>query len=828
MFCFQRRFNSPTELITPELFWALAKAPETARKVSEGRAALKKGDKATYDKKKKSLPLMIFIATYDESEKEIENKETGETTKVKGMWRNQQHVNLNGLVVVDYDHLEGDVREVWAKAYAKLSDEDKARIVLVYVTPSGHGLKVVLLADPNIGNLIANQKDYSAKLGLACDEQCRDGSRGAFLTTDKDIIYIDEEKLFNYENKAFGERYDALYRDGRSQDTNEVVLGTDYTDLHGLSSVADQGGETSLTYNGVPVLKIVEAWIGDKDLTNKRHDTLVELSSHLRYIVGRNPKKITEVVSQLPWVQELAKEGEDVGGTVKSVMDFKYKEYMPKKLKDALAKTGADNPDRGQGPVRAVDSSSHDRDQSPCQDGSQQEDVYAMLPLDKWAEELEEMAQYYPCMKQLFMNVHPHKKPAVLFAGAALYGTLMTRSYYHFWYEPEIVRRLNYCIFIIGDPGAGKNVIEKFYKKIADPMIQADQIGIDAVNRYKESRTERTTSSKAQKGEALKKPEVIIRVHPARTATGEFIRHMRSAVEVVQGVPMNLHMFSFDAELDNVTKNNKGGDWKDREILELKAFHNEEDGQMYANQESVSGMFNVYWNFIYTGTPYALHRKVNQRNYGTGMSSRLAVIPLPDVGLAKRNQEVDPEANETLKEWAYRLDKVSGELPIEPLNDETYEWQSSRMEIALFNGDKADRQLLKRIPYYGIGISLPFIVMRHWDEWQEHRTLTMDEMDRRLCRLAMEIQYRSQQFFFGEMAFNYFADQNKEFVVRRRTTRYDECFRKLPDEFKTQQFMECFGCSSSAAARAIKRLKKDGMIENAKYGVYKKVLQELP
>ena len=813
MFCFQRRFNSPTELITPELFWALAKAPETARKVSEGRAALKKGDKATYDKKKKSLPLMIFIATYDESEKEIENKKTGETTTVKGMWRSQQHVNLNGLVVVDYDHLEGDVREVWAKAYAKLSDEDKARIVLVYVTPSGRGLKVVLLADPDIGNLIMNQKDFSAKLGLACDEQCKDGSRGAFLTTDKDIIYIDEEKLFNYENKAFGERYDALYRDGHSQDTNEDVT-------HPLPE--GEGGE-ELTYNGVPVLKIIEAWIGDKDLTNKRHDTLVELSSHLRYIVGRNPKKITEVVSQLPWVQELAKEGEDVGGTVKSVMDFKYKEYMPKKLKDALAKAGADG---GQVPVSPEAQSVSDRNLSPV--SSDPEDVYAMLPLDKWAEELEEMAQYYPCMKQLFMNVHPHKKPAVLFAGAALYGTLMTRSYYHFWYEPEIVRRLNYCIFIIGDPGAGKNVIEKFYKKIADPMIQADQIGIDAVNRYKESRTERTTSSKAQKGEALKKPEVIIRVHPARTATGEFIRHMRSAVEVVQGVPMNLHMFSFDAELDNVTKNNKGGDWKDREILELKAFHNEEDGQMYANQESVSGMFNVYWNFIYTGTPYALHRKVNQRNYGTGMSSRLAVIPLPDVGLAKRNQEVDPEANETLKEWAYRLDKVSGELPIEPLNDETYEWQSSRMEIALFNGDKADRQLLKRIPYYGIGISLPFIVMRHWDEWQEHRTLTMDDMDRRLCRLAMEIQYRSQQFFFGEMAFNYFADQNKEFVVRRRSTKYDECYAKLPDEFKTKDFMECFGCGSSTAATSIKRLKKDGAIKNVKFGLYKKVLQELP
>jgi hypothetical protein len=451
-----------------------------------------------------------------------------------------------------------------------------------------------------------------------------------------------------------------------------------------------------------------------------------------------------------------------------------------------------------------------------------------MLPLDAWAEELQEMAECYPCLRELFMNVHPHKMPAVWFSSAALFGTLMTRAWYHFWYDPEITRRLNYCIFIIGDPGAGKNIVEKFYKKIADPMIQADQCLIDAVNRYKEGRTERTTSTKAQKGEALKRPVVGIRVHPARTATGEFIRHMNAAVETVQGQPLNLHMFSFDAELDNVTKQNKGGDWKDREIMELKAFHNEEEGQMYANQESYTGMFNIYWNFIYTGTPYALHRKVNQRNFGTGMSTRLAVIPLPDKGLAKRYQQVDPNANETLRTWAYRLDKVEGEIPIEALNDETYDWQSSHMEIAEFNGDKADRTLLKRIPYYGIGISLPFILMRHWDEWQESKTLTMDDKDRRLCRLAMEIQYKCQQFYFGEMAFNYFADQNKEFVQRRRSTRYDECFRKLPDEFKTQHVMECFGTSQSTAWKVINRFVSEGIVENIKYGLYRKLVNELP
>ena len=464
----------------------------------------------------------------------------------------------------------------------------------------------------------------------------------------------------------------------------------------------------------------------------------------------------------------------------------------------------------------------------PLEGAGEADDVYSQLPLDKWASELQEMAEFYPCMKELFVNVHPHKLPAVLFSSAALFGTLMTRAWYHFWFAPKIVRRLNYCIFIIGDPGAGKHMIEEFYKQIADPMIQADSCLIDAVNRYKEGRTERTTSTKAQKGEALKRPAVGIRVHPARTATGEFIRHMNAAIETIDGKPLNLHMFSFDSELDNVTKNNKGGDWKDREILELKAFHNEEDGQMYANQESVTGMFNVYWNFIYTGTPYALHRKVNQRNFGTGMSTRLAVIPLPDKGKVERYQEVIEGSEETLKKWAYRLDKVAGEIPIEPLNDETYEWQTDKMEIAEFNGDKADRMLLKRIPYYGIGISLPFILMRHWDEWQEHHTLSMDELDKRFCRVVMEIQYQSQKFFFGEMAFNYFADQNKEFVQRRRTTRYDECFRQLPEEFNTQQFKDSFCTSDSATSRALKRLKEDGVIKKVSYGVYRKKLKELP
>ena len=836
MFCYQRRHNnSRTQLITPEEFWAYARAPRTAQLVAEARQALESGDKKTYDQKKKQLALMVFIGTFDEWERKMEDKRTGRTWKEKAMWRCQSHVHLNGLVVADYDHLEGDVRQLWADAYERLSPEDKARIVMVFVTPSGQGLKPVFTADPTIGNLIDNQLDFSRKLGLPLDESCKDGSRGAFMTTADDIIFINEEKLFTYEDKEFSARFDALYRDGQSQATNpssrlsvahgEISTAAAREVLDKPSGKAERstaldmttGGGTlgktegiEATYNGMPVMEIVKKWSQQHFTSDdvSRHESSIRLARDLLIMLDRDQSRVLSVLKSQPWVQAIISErGEDVERTVSDALNYlkaqesenakKGRAWLPKVSKE----------------MKAV---------------IEENDVYSVLPLDKWAEELQEMAEYYPCLKELFVNVHPHKLPAVLFSSAALFGTLMTRAWYHFWFAPKIVRRLNYCIFIIGDPGAGKHMIEEFYKQIADPMIQADQGMTDALNRYKESRTERSTSSKAQKAEPLKKPEVGIRVHPARTATGEFIRHMLAAKEIVQGQPLNLHMLSFDSELDNVTKNNKGGDWKDREILELKAFHNEEDGQMYANQESISGMFNVFWNFIYTGTPYALHRKVNQRNFGTGMSTRLAVIPLPDKGNAERYQQVIEGSEETLKMWAYRLDKVQGEIPIEPLNDETYEWQTDRMEIAEFNGDKADRMLLKRIPYYGIGISLPFILMRHWDEWQEYHTLSMDEIDKRFCRIVMEIQYQSQKFFFGEMAFNYFADQNKEFVVRKRSSRYSECFRKLPEEFKTQQFMEIFGVSQPSASKAITRFRNDGLIEVVKYGIYKKTVSELP
>ena len=427
MFCYQRSFGLPTEVVTLEQFRALITAPETFRKVKEAREALEKGDRKAYDQKKKRLPLMVFIGTFEESDRVIEDKKGNKRTE-RGCWRTQEHVCLNGLVVADYDHLEGDMRKLWDEAYARLSDEDKARIMLVFVTPSGQGLKVVFTADVNIGNLIDNVLDLSAKLGFEADKSGKDGCRGAFMTAENDIIIINKE-LFTYENNEFAEKFNAEYHAGHSQPTIKthpqplsVSEGSGQTQDSELSSLPIQGEQEGGLYHGVPYQKIVAAWIGDKKIEQgDRHKTSLILADHLRYITDNDPVLIEKILRETPFVKDIVKErNENVAGTVESAMKFDFLRNTPKRMQEALKAVGADpsQPPLCRGGVDAPPK------QGEIERGS---DVYGVLPLDQWASELQEMAKYYPCMKELFLNVHPHKLPAVWFSSAALYGTLMTR-----------------------------------------------------------------------------------------------------------------------------------------------------------------------------------------------------------------------------------------------------------------------------------------------------------------------------------------------------------------------------------------------------------------
>ena len=171
MFCYQQDFFHETREVDRDRFWALVRAPYTKELIDgirehrrmaavcleagDGDAAKEYNRKA--DALKKKLPAFVFQATFDET--------TSKSGK-KGRWRKQAATRLTGIAVMDIDHVDGSLKEIWLEAYAKLSDEDKGRILLVYITPSGHWLKIVFKADAARGNLIDNQHYMARVLGL--------------------------------------------------------------------------------------------------------------------------------------------------------------------------------------------------------------------------------------------------------------------------------------------------------------------------------------------------------------------------------------------------------------------------------------------------------------------------------------------------------------------------------------------------------------------------------------------------------------------------------------------------------------------------------------
>ena len=777
MFCYQKNFSNPTLPVDEPQFWGLVKATKWNENIDKYRE--------THDAAlKRKLPAFIFQATFDET--------TSKAGKV-GAWRKQAATRLTGLVVMDIDHVENpqEVYESWFKAL----NLETLGILLIYITPSGKGLKIVFKADVAKGNLIDNQHAMAKVLGVEVDESCKDASRMSFICKETDILYLDKE-LFTYENKEFGERYNDLYRDGHSA-AEKSALGSAANQRDRLpvsvlkqEPVPGDSPVDSPAFKGIPYSEIISEWWlrnGGEPQEGERNVKLYQLAVNLRAICDNNRDLLLEIMPRLGLDEQ----------ELRSIVESACKEPpkgLSKPMREVLASRG----------VQTTPA-------PPNSEGEMEEQ------LEMWGEQIEAMMPEFPILRDICKGLKRRQYPAAVFVAGGLMMTLMTRCTYRFYHRPEELRRLNNSTLIIGDPACGKSFATRLYKLLAGPMIAADQVGKDAINAYRELMRTRGANK-----EKPKKPKAVIRVHPARTSNAQFIQDMVNAVEEVDGEPMHLHMLTFDTELDNTLAVQKGGSWIDKQTLELKAFHNEEDGQAYSNNDSVMQDFNVFWNYIYTGTPIALKKKVNEQNFGSGLATRLTVIPLPPTKyeMMDREKVVDYESDNRLKAWAEKLDKTKGELSLEKIVDELYDWTARRMMDARDNDSRADEMLLKRCAYHGLNFSAPFIVMRHWDKMHQDGNywcgeFETDEADWRLAEMLVNIQFLCQRHYFGAMADAYFDNKLKDASVNvQRKHKTFEAFERLPEEFTIADVMKCFHLATEGSARVkIKRLVDDHLIE---------------
>ena len=768
--------------------------------------------------KKSSLPAVIPTVTHFTESKNQWGK--------LGLWRVQSNGYLSGLDVLDADHVPNPEQRI--EEWLKRDDFKDLGIVWIFITPSGEGIKVVFKAREDWGNLQDNAYQMAEILGVLdyADGQTKNADHAHFIPKMSDVKYIDWKELFGYENPAYEIRYGEAYRRGESEPTKprwqelerqrkeqrKQQTGTT-TSSAGALPAATTVQPITLSEREQAIIKVLNEHYGDSLAEGRRHETFLrETAPWLLLLTDNNAEKSLAISRQLNYVKNWTDQSpNELENCVDTVQKKPLLRRRPKVLEELLQKAGID------------------KDMPATVDCNI--DPMADLPFEHWCSEIEELWAEYPCLREV-CQPHPRRLwPFLLFASAAMMGTCMTLCYYKFYADRSKRFRLNYIILGVGDPASGKGTLDRLQELLLAPIIESDKMADDATNSWKEMK-----DNSGANHDTKARDKIYNRMFGPRASNGEFIRSMINCKTLVDGEDMNNHMVTVDSEKDNSINMSKSGGWQNRDIMVLKSFHNEYDSQHYQNNLSVSGRFRIYWNQIETCTPPTLKRLVNERNFNTGLDTRMATIPMGKPDFDMMPLEGDDglsliAANQTLKDWSNRLDQRRGELPLWPLVEHVHKWCDERRAIAEFNDkDQADWLLIKRVPYYGINVSAPYVDMRHWEEREKTGSYTIDDVDRRLCDLVLDIQYRTQLHFYYDLHRLYYDNQLRDAAQqKRRTNKFIECFRLLPEEFTTEKFAQVFGYANNRAGqKTLQRLEEDKAIERTMRGHYKKLVSELP
>ena len=791
----QKKLQAMTEQIaTAEQLEGVFNNPETYRKVCQIREARKKGDLKKANSIKNSLEGLIFVADdFAECEKPVNIVVNGKKQEVMelGKWRLQKSAHLNGLAVLDVDHLEQDPHEL----FRQWSDEQLRQlgVLLVFITSSNEGIKFVFIARKEWGNLIENACELARQLGLKADESGKDASRMSFAPSRQagDILFYDAERMFSYENPEYDKLFGEAYRKGDSKGAAQEVKSLEVKKF----SISD------LKYKNVSMQKIVDCWMGDNmPEPGERHKTSLLLADHLRYICDANPAMIEAILRAQPWVQDIIRErNENVSQTVKSALAYKEEKRMPRRMYHALRDAGVDE----------LSGLSKRR-----------------LPYDDWARRLKKLQ--LGCYASAVAYIDDDEvKPGGVTTAAGMYDTLLTKTQYQDWEGYQ--HRLNIMSIVVGGPATGKGFAVKQDEYIMEVLREADAEGRELERQYKEGLNERETSQKEQKKEALKRPTAVVRDCPVKTSNNVMYRRMQNAaVPTPEGALYYYHLYTFAAELLSIVK--ASGSFQEKRDVMLHSFHNEMNGVDYSNKDSVNGLFPVFYNFVATGTSTSLKKFINPSNIGDGLATRLSVFVMPTGNFKMRPMSKKPKsmhaANE-MKMWARRFDSLQGEITgLDKLVAHVYNMVALRAEEASNEGDEVTLTMMKRMQDKVMALCIPQVIstQNSWDEFQQTMTVKITRQHLEFATLMFEILYACEEALFGLMWQDYFDNEQRDEQPRITYDKTNEYFQQLPQEFTTNDVKTVWGYTANATASGrIRKLIEAGLVKKLRQGHFQKL-----
>jgi len=523
---------------------------------------------------------------------------------------------LSSTIGMDIDHIPKE--EMPGVRDRILNKKDELGLKMLEESARGKGYHLVFSRRPELSQE-ENLKWASEVLGVEFDSGAKDITRVFFTTTSSELIFLD----------------DGIFE-------AEEVLGTNFTNLHEISSCPSAGSGTGSlpekirdnsrnsrnscqNYNGVPYVEIIrkywELFNGGKEpVEGDRNALTFELAVTLRSICGYSLEMMQQVIPNY-WADSEGKcSKEDLTEWNNTLMNAlkEPKKGMPYRLRQVM------NALKEQNRVKACGGT-----------------MTTPPPMSK---------RLPPLIKLLTKNVPWMYKPAVASAVFPALGAHLHGVKFRYW--DNVLHEPTFMNLLVGRQSVGKGSIKKPIEYIMEDIRQRD-----IPNRQREAEWKQKNPGARQK----KDPR------PTDICIQMLIDNLTDAVFNQRIVDANNNgerfIFTSVDEIEALKKVTSKGTVDEVGLLIRKAFDNSLAGQERVGADSVSGIAPLRWNFNASTTPPNA-RKFFYKMVNDGTVSRLDVATIICDDDGEEHTPIfgiyDNKFAEELKPYIDRLEAANG------------------------------------------------------------------------------------------------------------------------------------------------------------------------
>ena len=765
---------------------------------------------------KKMLPVFCFQATFPDGK------------------RSNKSAKPNGLVMIDLDGLE-EPRATFSELLAKDKDFFVGQVVLVTITPSGHGLRVVFKGNQQM-DYVQNQHWFGEHFGVKVDEACKDLARCSFAVPDKYVI-MESEGLFSLtpdpSPKGEGSSYSAKEHTTTTSERGEKSLTPTTSERGGNSGKEDAGkvleqlerdDEGNYLYRGMRIDDIIEQFFGltgGKLASGERNMRLQRLAVNLRYILENDAEAVKAVI--MKHAAGLAET--EVASIAKKACEYSMNCVMPKTLQAAIENVKAR--------MRKDEDKQDDGEEGSL---SMVQTGYNELSVDyEFVNSRIDEIKFPASMNATMAGVPKEVRMGALLSMLPFLYTLLTRICFKF-YDGRWCR-LSGQTYVLGDAATGKSFINEIAAAWLAPINAIDSMNRAKLDEWKEKK------QKAGQGKmAEAKPKLLIRNLPTQSSLATIQERMKNAKEMARTLDGNvefvrhLHCVTWDSEIATLLRTLKQNFSSFLDIL-IKSFHDEKYGSDYQNTESVNAIFNTHWNVCFGGTWLSGKKLFGDATNGHPLRAMIFPMPGRHFEMIEKNGNARTrKQDETIRAAAYlcSAEEIEGNVVCKQLNDALYDWCKREAEISRETQDFVRDTTRRRGALIGVRAGIAFAVLEQIRSFEKfpiktdkegalYRELPASENAVKFAILVADFCSEMQRMIFGERMLG----EGDSYTKETRYSKQRETFlSKLPETFTTKECCAIFKNMRAGSVRqTLYRLMNLGLLKyDEKAKVYRKGL----